>query len=154
MKSARMQRGGIGWLVVWALAVTVLVLTILYEQSPAPAEDVKALASLAATSPQATAILQEGLKQAPTPSRRELADLMSQVNERVVLEASRTLTGDQSLRPTSEVKAEDRRRHEAEANAVFKEISARYPFMPYLFVAICIAAVIVVAVRTLKSNDQ
>ena len=154
MKSAQMQRGGIGWLAVWAIAVTFMVVTFAYEWSPAPAEDVMALVTKAATSPGATAIVQEGLQRTPTPSHGELADLRTRVNERLVLDTARALTGDQSLRPASEVKEEERRRREAETNAALNEISGRYAYIPYLLVAMCIVAVVVVAVRTLKSNEQ
>ena len=144
----RHQQGQVArW--VCAIAATVFLLCLAYEAGPASPDDVKALVAKAEASPAAMAVLQEGLKNTPTPTRDELTDLREKVNERLMLETSRALTGDPSLRSSTEIKVDDRRKRATEANKDLNEALGEHRFLALLLVPIVFGAT-VVGVRMFK----
>jgi hypothetical protein len=105
-----------GRAVVDFLMAPLLLITLLiwwYSASQATPEAVQAVVAQANASPAATAIVQAGLKATPTPTVSELNTIRHQVEERLVLETAKRVTGDQSLRASSEVHAEQENQAQA-----------------------------------------
>jgi cobalamin biosynthesis Mg chelatase CobN len=86
-------------LLVWAYGTTTV--------SP---EDVQAVVQKAKTSPAATAIIQSALKKTPTPTVTELVEIRDKVNEQLVLDISKSATGEASLQPSSVRKEEEKQK--------------------------------------------
>ena len=147
------QRGSIAW-VICAIGVAIFLSCLFYESTPAAPDDVSALAAATKADPAATAILQEGLKQSPTPTRKQLAELRGRVNEQLVLNASRTITGDAGLRSSAELEAEASRKSMAEADASFAKIVDEDPWVPYALVAAALCAVGVFGISVFKASGR
>lgn len=86
-------------------AITMLFFAILFIQpkySPAEANDLQEVITLASESSEAKATLAKSLKENPNPSRSDLKEIRNRINEILVTEKSRAVTGDYSLQtPTA-----------------------------------------------------
>ncbi|MDR2837752.1 MAG: hypothetical protein LBV49_04160 [Azonexus sp.] len=103
MLSANRQQGnGALSFLLWAFCLSLSVsFLISYYYLPAEPKDVQEIVSLAATSPEAKAVVVASLKKTPNPKNSELNDLRSRVNEVIVTETARTITGDKTLETPS-----------------------------------------------------
>lgn len=73
---------------------------------PADAGDVKSLAAVAATTNESRAAFAAALKQTPNPSRAELRRMRTLVNDLLVTETAREVTGDATLKAPADVQQE------------------------------------------------
>ena len=96
MKSLQRGGGAVRILVTLALLVGSLLL-ILPNWLPAQAEDLQTVIALAAPSAEAKAALSESLIKTPKPTVAQLGKMKSLVNEILVTETVRSVTGDGSL---------------------------------------------------------
>lgn len=104
MKSTQRGQGVLRLL----FAIVLIFGTIYVLQSdcmPAEPKDVQAVAALAETSPAAKAAVVSALEKTPNPDRGELRRLRKRVDEILVTEASRKLTGNMGLHTPSEAAA-------------------------------------------------
>jgi len=95
---------------------------MLSDYAPASAEDLQAVISTATPSPEAKSILAVALKETPHPNRAQLSNMRKRVNEVLVTESVRSLTGDQTLespsvRAATREKAEEDRLASIESKA-------------------------------------
>lgn len=72
-----------------------------YGATTATPEDVQAVVQKAKGSPAAALIVQTALKNTPTPTVAELVGIRDKVNEQLVLDISKSATGDTSLKSNS-----------------------------------------------------
>ncbi len=72
--------------------------------------DVQAVVQKAKASPAASAIVQSALKKTPTPTVTELVEIRDKVNEQLVLDISKSTTGETSLRSNSARKEEEKQK--------------------------------------------
>lgn len=97
------QRGGS---TLSALVSAVLILGVLSwllsDYLPASAEDLQAVVVLAGPSPAAKGALAALLKETPHPNRSELRDMRRRVNEVIVTEMARAITGDKTIEAPAE----------------------------------------------------
>lgn len=96
------------WLAIVALAIWAWVPDFL----PADAGEVKSLAAVAAASNESREAFAAALKQTPNPTRAELRKMRTRVNELLVTETAREVTGDETLKAPADVQ---RDRSSAEA---------------------------------------
>lgn len=155
------------WDVVLLLCTTVLLVLWIYDDLPADSADVKAVVANAKGVPGAEQQVKAFLKQHPTPTMFELAELRKQINEEVVLATAKTVTGDASLKSATEQKAKERieqQRQEAEikqASLARKPISemslgeVQYLYWPkflFLSVMMAVAVMLVKAMQNAKNH--
>ena len=90
---------------VQALLGTVFIFGFLYwiawDYMPSKAEDLQKVVSLAESHPKAKEALADLLKETPAPNNNQLKRIRSSVNEIVLLETSKKVTGDPSLAANS-----------------------------------------------------
>jgi hypothetical protein len=108
MKSVQRGESTMSLLVSMAVIFGFLV-WLLSDYMPADAEDLQAVISLAAPSPDAKSALATALKETPNPNRTELRHMRSRVNEIIVTETARVVTGDKTLETPSERNAANER---------------------------------------------
>ena len=89
--------------VVFLVSMIILVIVFSYDYADASASDVAELTQLAQTSNEATSRLQSFLTNHPTPTNSELRAVRKDVNEAVVLEQSRKITGNAKLLSSAEI---------------------------------------------------
>jgi len=75
---------------------------LLSDYLPADAEDLQSLVSLAAPSTEARNVLAASLKASPNPNRIALREMRRRVNDIVVTETARAVTGDKTLESAGE----------------------------------------------------
>lgn len=101
IKSVQKGQGSLSLLVSIVLVLCSL-LWLLSDYLPAQADELKEVVSLAATSPEAKAAVVATLKQTPNPNRMELRHMRNRVNEIIVTDTARKVTGDTTLETPSE----------------------------------------------------
>jgi uncharacterized Zn finger protein len=97
------QSGSSAWDVLWVLSIIVWLGWIASDFLPADADSVQAVVSLAAKSPAAKAELVAALKETPNPDRSDLNKIRKRVNEIIVTETAREVTGDTTLKTPTEM---------------------------------------------------
>lgn len=100
------QRGDsfVSFLVALALVVCSLY-WLLSDYFPARAVDLQEVVALAGQNPAANVVLAASLKETPNPNRMELRRIRSHVNEVIVTEMARIVTGDKTIETPSERQA-------------------------------------------------
>lgn len=95
------NRGGSGadFLILLAFA-GLLVIWLGARLAPASVDQVRALATQAQSNPDAKHLVVNALKTNPTPTVREVSELAEQVNDILVLSASKDISGDTTLQPS------------------------------------------------------
>ena len=85
--------------------ISVTLFLLLADHQPAESKDVQQLVALAEASPAAKAVVVSALEKTPNPDRGELRSLRKRVDEILVTEASRRLTGKADLQTPSDAAA-------------------------------------------------
>jgi len=88
-------------LLLWNALVVASLFWLWSDYQQASAEDLQAVISMATPSPEATSLLAVALKETPRPDHAQLRDMRKRVNEALVAESMRSLTGDQTLESPS-----------------------------------------------------
>ena len=103
--SKHQQRGKVsGALLI--LVGDILILWVSWDLSPAPAADVKAVVEMVNEVPAARIKVQTFLANNPSPNNVELKNLKRDINDLVVLEEAKKITGNPDLKSSSEQQAE------------------------------------------------
>jgi hypothetical protein len=120
------------------LAIVILaLLTWGYTASPASPDAVQEVAKQAQASSAATSILKRSLAATPTPTVSQLSTIRREVEEQLVLDQAKAVTGNESLRAASSEKAErDKQAEEALAHLLFTG-PARW-FLAAVVVLVCV----------------
>ncbi len=101
--------------VVWLLVSIAGLMWFASSWLPADAQDVQAVVTLAEKSPEAKADLAAALKAQPNPDRGDLAKMTERVNEILVTEQARVVTGNKDLKTPTQMKAEREAERKARA---------------------------------------
>lgn len=117
MKSVQRGEGTLSVVISIAL-ITGYLSWVLSDFLPAQAEDLQKVVLTAAASPDANAVVVESLKETPNPNRIELRHMRSRVNEIIVTETARKVTGDKALETPSERNATLERQAEVRLSAI------------------------------------
>lgn len=136
MSMRKKHKGSISNALIAAVLLFSLVMWVYGATKSEPA-DVKSVIALASGSEAATLILKAGLKSTPTPTVLELSKLRGAIEEQLVLEQARQLTGDKSLRAASVVEAEKKAEGQAQEAKGQAQIEAFFnnPPIKWLFYA-------------------
>lgn len=112
MKSEQRGSGTVSSLVLVALGIALLLMMV-RDNSPAKPEDLQGVISLASINPEANAALAAALLETPNPSRADLDGMRDRVNEIVVTEIAKEVTGETTLQTPSVARA-TRELHQAQ----------------------------------------
>lgn len=93
-------------------------LFLLSSQLPARVDDVKEVAAIAESSTQAKLEFAASLQKTPNPNRSELRAMRSRVNEILVTETARAVTGNDALNTPSQIDAARKKEEAASAIAL------------------------------------
>ena len=110
----RNHKGASAWDVLWVLSIIIWIGWIASDYLPADAQSVQAVVSLSEKSPAAKAELASFLKVTPNPDRSDLAKITKQINEILVTETARQVTGDMTLKTPTELAAQQEVKQSAE----------------------------------------
>jgi hypothetical protein len=129
------------WLLFLLLALSVI-FWIVDNTASSSADDIKNVIEKSAPSLAATQIVKDGLSSTPVPTWSELRALRERVNETLAIELARKVTGDDSLKTPSSIKAVQ----DAKNAAIFGEFYER-PSTQWLLRALALALVLALGLR-------
>ena len=98
------------------VAICLAAMWILFGYLPAEANDLQEVITLASGSSEAKGTLAKSLKENPNPSRSDLKGIRNRINEILVTEKSRAVTGDYSLQTPTALAESKKKSNASEAS--------------------------------------